>query len=321
MKIKALIVLLAVCMIAGSLVGCSGKSYANHEKDYILLGAHTNLTINRSEVNKEIADRYNEAAKADKTEKTYSSSTDGVLIQDGDTANIDYEGKIDGVAFSGGTGTKYDLVIGSGTFIDGFEDGLIGATVGQKLDVKATFPKDYQETTLAGKEAVFTVTVNSIKRTTYPEYNDANVEKYTEYNTTAEYEESITEEIKKDLAWENYYNACKVIKYPEKELTDYYDNMVEIYTQNAASIGIDLSTYASWMGYSNIKSFFTYLASSAKSQVKRELILYALAEKLEWAPLDEAGLEAETERLWKKYSEEEGYEGDLKQFKKVDRLS
>lgn len=317
MKTRALIVLLAVCMIAVSLVGCSSPSYKNHEEDYIKLGAYTNLTINLSEVNKEIQDRYHEAADADKSEKTYTSSNDGVLIQDGDTANIDYVGKIDGTEFSGGSGTKHDLVIGSGSFIDGFEDGLIGASVGQKLDVKATFPKDYQETTLAGKEAVFSVTVNSIKRTTYPEYNDANVEKYTDYKTVKEFEDSVIEEIKKDLAWEKFYESCKVIKYPKKELKKYYNDEIDSTTEYAASMGIDLATYASlFTGYSDLNQYFAYVANNAKSYVKRDLILAAMAKELGWKPLEGAALDAEFERLWNEYKTENDYTGSLKQFKK-----
>ena len=93
-------------------------------------------------------------------------------VEEGDIVNIDYEGKIDGVAFDGGTAQGYDLTIGSGTFIDGFEDGLIGAETGETVDVNVTFPENYQGEEVAGKDAVFTVTVNSISVETLPELTD-----------------------------------------------------------------------------------------------------------------------------------------------------
>lgn len=104
------------------------------------------------------------------------------LVADGDTANIDYVGKIDGEAFEGGTGNGYDLVIGSGTFIDGFEDGVIGMKAGEVKDITVKFPDDYWNEDMAGKDAVFTVTLNSIK--TMPEFNDEWVAKYSQTEET-----------------------------------------------------------------------------------------------------------------------------------------
>ena len=91
---------------------------------------------------------------------------DGTKIANGMTVNIDYVGKIDGTAFDGGTASDYDLTIGSGTFIDGFEDQLVGHTKGETVDVKVTFPDSYASTDLAGKDAVFTVTINKVYKTT-----------------------------------------------------------------------------------------------------------------------------------------------------------
>lgn len=85
-------------------------------------------------------------------------------VEVGDTANIDFVGKIDGVAFDGGTAKGYDLVIGSGSFIPGFEEQLVGAHVGEKVNVNVTFPKDYHEAKYQGKAAVFEVTINSITK-------------------------------------------------------------------------------------------------------------------------------------------------------------
>lgn len=88
-------------------------------------------------------------------------TTEGRAVEEGDTVAIDYVGKKDGVAFEGGTGS-YDLTIGSGAFIDGFEDGLIGHTIGETVDLNLTFPEDYGSEDLAGQDVVFTVTINGI---------------------------------------------------------------------------------------------------------------------------------------------------------------
>lgn len=100
---------------------------------------------------------------------------------EGDTVNIDYVGKKDGVAFDGGTASGYDLKLGSNTFIDGFEDGLIGAVKGQKLDLDLTFPEGYPSEDLAGQAVVFEVTVNAVK--TPSELNDDLVRANTDYKT------------------------------------------------------------------------------------------------------------------------------------------
>ncbi len=94
----------------------------------------------------------------------YYTETDKTVVESGDVANIDYKGLLDGEAFDGGTAQDYDLEIGSGSFIDGFEDGLIGAEVGKEIDLNLTFPEDYGNSDLAGKAVVFQVTVNSIKQ-------------------------------------------------------------------------------------------------------------------------------------------------------------
>lgn len=107
-------------------------------------------------------------------------------VEEGDTANIDYEGKLHGEAFEGGTAKEYGSEIGSGTFIPGFEDGLVGVKIGDTVDLPLTFPENYTEE-LAGKDVVFTVTVNSVKR--MPELTDDLVNQITdgEYTDVASY--------------------------------------------------------------------------------------------------------------------------------------
>ncbi|MBR2460684.1 MAG: FKBP-type peptidyl-prolyl cis-trans isomerase [Clostridia bacterium] len=322
MKTKALSFVLAMCMLVTVFAGCSKGPYDYKFDEYIKLGNYNGVTIDLSDIREEIKSQFETAAKDAVETKTYSKKEEGIAVEKGDVANIDYVGKVDGKEFEGGKDKGYDLTIGSGTFIDGFEDGLIGAAVGETLDVKVTFPENYgaEGTTqgaLNGKEAVFTVTVNSIKRSVYPVYNDKNVETYTDYKTVAEFEESIRENIEKNLFWEKFYEDCKIVKYPEKELRKYYDEMVESYTASAASLGVTLTSYVvSYMGYSNISTFFSYLASVAQSQVKQELIVYSMLDALPILNLTEKEYNEKAEQLWKDYCEDEQYTGDYKQFLK-----
>ena len=124
-------------------------------EEYVTLNDYANMTI--------------EVAKSEVTDDDIKNIIDSELmyatkgkVKTGDTVNIDYVGKKDGVAFAGGTASGYELEIGSGTFIDGFEDGLIGVSVGDTVDLNLTFPENYGSAELAGKDVVFTVTVNSI---------------------------------------------------------------------------------------------------------------------------------------------------------------
>ncbi|MBQ9116733.1 MAG: FKBP-type peptidyl-prolyl cis-trans isomerase, partial [Clostridia bacterium] len=322
MRTKALILVLALCMLVTSFAGCAKTPYDYNLSEYIKLGKYHGVTIDLSDINAKIKAQYEEAAKADKTTNTYSKGEEGITVEEGDVANLDSVGKVDGKEFEGGKGTKYDLTIGSGQFIDGFEDGLIGAAVGETLDINVTFPENYgkegtKQAELNGKAAVFTVTINSIKRTVYPEYNDANVEKYIKtYKTVAEFEAGVREDIEKDLLWAEFFEDTKVVKYPKKELERYYNNMVDSYTSTAASLGVDITTYASYMGYKDPATFFQYLASVCKTQVKQELIVYAMLEAEPVLKMTDKEFDVEAEALWKDYVEAESYDGDFEQFLK-----
>lgn len=319
MKTKALLLLLVACMLVTALVGCSSQPYNYDLSKYLKLGNYQDITIQESDIVSGIKDEYQTASKTDAKDTTYKSDTEGVdniLVEEGDTVNIDYEGKIDGVKFDGGTASGSDLTIGSGKFIDGFEDGLIDGKVGETIEVEATFHENYGKDELNGKTAIFTVKINSIKRTTYPEYNDENVKKYTDYETVAAFEEKTRETVVKNLLWEKLYEDSKVIKYPEKELKEYYNNYVDSYTSTAATLGVSIETYAKYMGYTKVSDFFAYLASYAQSQVKQELILYSMLEAVPILKLSNSSYEIKAYELWEKYCTENDYEGTYKTFQK-----
>ena len=163
-------------------------------EDCLVLGNYKGLELSKvtTEVTDEEVDSYIKSL-ATPEELTDDSAT----VQDGDTVNIDYVGKIDGQEFDGGSAQGSALTIGSNTFIDGFEDGLIGMKKGETRDLNLTFPEDYGNTDVAGKAVVFTVTVNSISRT--PEQDDAWVQSYTsgEYTTMDDYRAYMKETLQK----------------------------------------------------------------------------------------------------------------------------
>ena len=319
MKKRSIAVLLLVCTLFVTFAGCSSKLY-DYDKyaDLIRLASPDGVEIFLSEINDGIVDTYRGSVKKDDIkETTYQSANDKILIERSDKVNINYVGKIDGVEFEGGSATKYDLTIGSNSFIDGFEDGLIGYTVGDKPVLNLRFPDDYHNEKYSGKDVEFTVTINSITRNAYPEYNDENVKKYTEYDTVEKFEEATRKETIENLLWQEYFKLCKVIKYPKKELTMYYENSVNSVTQNAAMFGMTLSSFvSSYYGYSDMKSFYQYIATQAQSSVKQELMILAFIESKPELKFTEEQYEQKVKELYDEYVAENSYTESLKHFKK-----
>lgn len=268
---------------------------------YITLGEYAGLiTLKESDYTvseEEIQDVINEYRESYGTTEEVEDRT----VQKGDIVNIDYVGRINGVKFVGGTSQDYDLEIGSGTFIDGFEDGLIGAAIDQTLEVKATFPENYtNDTELAGKEAVFTVTVNSIMVPVPAEYNDELVKKISseQYTTTAEFEAALKSELTLSKAAEVLdtfvEELIKKSEFTEKmdELAEEkYNEMVEYYESYASLYGYTLEKFATAMGFSSEEVFRETVKSDAVTEVKKYLTVYAYGEAIGFSITDEQVLE------------------------------
>ena len=222
-------------------------------------------------------------------------------VEEGDIVNIDYEGKIDGVAFDGGTAQGYDLTIGSGTFIDGFEDGLIGAETGETVDVNVTFPENYQGEEVAGKDAVFTVTVNSISVETLPELTDEFVQGLdVGVNTVEEYrqyaydllmeEEQATHDSNAEIAVLEAVMAGSQIQDPPEDMTNrYYNRIIDNMTYYASLYGYDLETFLSLQGTSEDE-----IRESAAQAGQEIIVMQAIAEAEGLSVTDEE-LDAEIE--------------------------
>ena len=204
----------------------------------------------------------------------------------GDTANIDYKGTVDGVAFDGGAAEKYDLRLGSGSFIPGFEDQIVGHKIGDEFDVKVTFPADYHAKELAGKEAVFACKLNAIKATELPALDDEFAKDVSEFDTLDEYKADVRANIQKrkeqsaDVAFENALSEKLVdlvkADIPEPMFVAETENYVRDYDTRLRQQGLDLKTYFKYTGQT-LDDLRKQMRPMAEKQVKVRLALETIA--------------------------------------------
>ncbi len=281
--------------------------------DYVTLGQYKGLTVVREpfEVTEEEID------EEIQLELQYSDALETVtegVVQEGDIANIDYEGKKDGVAFDGGTDEGFDLTIGSHMFIDGFEDGLIGVAVGDTVDLPLTFPENYGSEELAGADVVFTVTVNEIKRV--PELTDEVASTVTdgEYNDVASYRESVRAQLEATREQEletivmsdlmtQIANTCEITGYPQ-EMIDYNVALMEQYYRSMAQMySMEFEDFLSTYLEMTLEQFQSEAVLACQEMMQQELYLKAIAEA-EGIELTDEEYIAGTER----YAQQYGYE-------------
>ncbi|MCD7954969.1 MAG: trigger factor [Lachnospiraceae bacterium] len=256
--------------------------------DYVVLGEYKGIVVQMEELG-EVTDEDVLAEAEDLI--SYSDAVEWVTegtVQDGDTVDITYVGTIDGEEFDGGSG-DYELEIGSGSFIDGFEEGLIGVEVGETVDLDLTFPEDYYYTELAGQDVVFTVTVNSLM--SVPELSDDVVNTATEgeYTDVDSYLEYIRSYLEEDLqsSWddevltaiyEQLAATSEITGYPQ-ELLDYSVNeWVEYYEYYASIFSMELEDMVESYFGMTMDEFNEELEAAVQLNVQQELILKAVAE-------------------------------------------
>jgi trigger factor len=260
--------------------------------DYITLGEYKglNLTYTKLEVtDADIDSAIKTELEGNATEETITDRA----IQNGDIANIDYEGLKDGVAFEGGTAQAYDLTIGAGQFIPGFEDGLIGAKVGDDVALDITFPADYSSPELAGQAVVFNVKVNSIKVSVVPELTEDYVKNNTDYADIAAYKEGKRKELiaANDETMRNekiknlitaIVDSSTISSYPQSVVDYYAFEMESYYLQYAAMFGYELADFLAANGMTE-ESFATEKKAYAEDRTAQELVLNSIikAEKME----------------------------------------
>lgn len=307
------------------LTGCGASSGTSILKDikverYVTLGDYQNLTVqvDAAEVDAQdwasfVSQLYNSNVTAD---------NGGIVdraVETGDTVNIDYVGKKDDVAFSGGTASGTDLTIGSGQFISGFEDGLIGVMPGETVDLNLTFPESYKNEELAGEDVVFTVTVNFIQPTEmsdevvagFGNANYSNVEELNQYAYDYLYSfalSSYENDVENSLI-EELLNTSTFKELPEELLERYRASIETSVTESAAAYGLDVSTYTYYL-YGMDEE--TFLDTYAERYTRQGLAFQAIA--------NAEGLNLSDEELDQKlqdyatqagYSSVEAFTGDL----------
>lgn len=278
------------------------KSNAETYKTYISLPEYKGLSVSVDSEQKEVTD-------SDVTDYinnlisqygTTESVTEGVTAN-GDTISLDYSGLLDGTAFSGGTATDVSYTIGSGKFIDDLDKGLVGLTVGEEYDIPCKFPDNYSSSDLAGKDVIFKVTVNSIKKTTLPELTDdwvasnassLNVEATTVEGLKSYVKDYLETQAKTNYDSSKYQAAWKAISeqintdkgYPEAELNSLIDtlksNVQSEYNQYGSYYGIsDFTSYLSQVyGFDSEDAFNDYAKEYAQSYLVEKMAVTIIAE-------------------------------------------
>ena len=281
-------------------------------KPEVKLGAYKDLEVS-VEVSKEVTDEdVDKDIEATQKKNARLITVDDRAIENGDIAVIDFEGFVDDVAFEGGKGEDYELEIGSGTFIPGFEEQLVGAETDADVDVKVTFPEEYHAENLAGKDAVFKVKVKEIKKRELPELDDDFASEVSEFDTMDEFRADVRkklEEAAENKAKVETENAVidKVIENAEFDLPDamvetQIDNSVRDFAQRLSYQGMNLDMYMQYTGMT-MDALRAQFAEQAKKQLSGSLVLEAIqkAEGIEAGPEE---VELELVDMSKKYNME-----------------
>lgn len=233
-------------------------------------------------------------------------------VKDGDITTLDFEGFVDGEAFDGGKGENYPLTIGSGAFIPGFEEQLVGAEIGKEVEVKVTFPEDYQAENLQGKEAVFKCTIKEIKEKELPELDDEFASEVSEFETMAEYRESVKKNLseKKEKDAKNAKEEAAVqavveeseMEIPEPMLESQQRQMVDEFAQRITMQGLSMEQYFQFTG-TNYQKMVEQVKPQALERIKSRLVLEAVV-KAENIEVTEEDYEKELETMAEVYQME-----------------
>ena len=255
-------------------------------KPEVTLGEYKGVTVEKAETTVS-AKEVNEKLAAELEKNARVVDVDREIKKD-DIANIDFVGSVDGVEFEGGKGEDYPLTIGSGTFIPGFEDQLIGHKAGETVDVKVTFPENYGAKDLAGKEALFVTTIKTVKEKQVPAADDEFASEVSEFDTLDEYKKdlkkTLKEEKEKAATTTNERNViAKVVEnasveIPAPMLEAQLDNMLYDYQTRLAQQGIPMDQYIKITGQT-VEQIKDQMKESAEKNLKTSLVIEAIMEK------------------------------------------
>jgi len=222
-------------------------------------------------------------------------------VQEGDILTIDFAGFVDGDQFPGGTAEDQTLEIGAGQFIPGFEEGLVGKSKGEEVDVEVTFPEEYHEESLKGKPAVFKVTIKEIKVKELPELDDEFAKDVSEFDTIEEYKNNLKEELAKSL---------------ENQERIETENEIKDFEYRVKNQGFELDQYLELTG-TTMSDLELNFRPMAEKRVKADLVLEAIAEA-EGVQVTDEDLDAELEKMADQYNQVENKDNFIEQMKKGD---
>ncbi|MEE1305547.1 MAG: trigger factor [Agathobacter sp.] len=287
-------------------------------KPEVTLGKYEGVTVTKIDTSvsdEEVA----EALEKERNNNSRSVSVTDRPVAEGDTAVIDFEGFVDGVAFEGGKGENHPLEIGSHSFIDTFEDQLVGKNLGDEVEVNVTFPEQYQAADLAGKPALFKVKINEIKAKELPELDDEFAQDVSEFDTLAEYKEDLKKRLqeqkeveakktKEDEAIQKIIDKSKM-DIPEAMLATQCESMVNEFAQRIAQSGLSLEQYLQFSGMT-MDALMDQVKPEAMKRIQSSLVLEAIAKEQNIEVSDE-DVDAEIEKMAAAY----GMEADkLKEY-------
>ena len=280
-------------------------------KPEVKLGKYKGIKVEKADVtvtDEEVAEELDKV----KEQNARLVAADDKAVEDGDQTTIDFEGFVDGVAFEGGKGEDYPLTIGSHSFIDTFEEQLIGKKVGEEVEVNVTFPENYQAKELAGKPAMFKVTIKEIKVKEYPELDDDFAQDVSEFDTLDEYKEDIkknlTEKKEKEAEAEKESKVIEAIlndaemDIPEKMVEAQAEQMLEEFAQNIAMQGISFEQYLQFTG-ATVDQMKEQVKPQAQARVESSLVLEAVV-KAENIEATEEEVEEEIKEMAGRYNME-----------------
>ena len=280
-------------------------------KPEVTLGEYKGVQIEKAPV--EVLDAEIEAEITKEREANSRMITvDDRAVQDGDVISLDFEGFVDGVAFEGGKGENYDLTIGSGQFIPGFEEQLVGANLDEDMEVNVTFPENYQAENLAGKAAVFKCRVNAIKVKELPEVDDEFAQDVSDFDTLDEYKADIKDrlfkekeeeakKVKEDAVIEKIIEGAQM-EIPDAMIDFQAEQFMDDFAQRLRMQGLSIEQYFQMTGMTE-EGYKEQMKPRALKNIQSRLVLEAVAQE-EKVEVTEEDLEAEMAKMAEMYGME-----------------
>lgn len=257
-------------------------------KPEVKLGEYKNLKVEKKEVNITDEDVDAHIKKIRERHGKLLEAPEGAAVADGDLTTLDFKGFVDDAPFEGGEGKDYPLQIGSGSFIPGFEEQLIGAKIGEERDVNVTFPEDYHSENLAGKKALFKCTIRSIRQRELPELNDEFVEKVSVFKTVDEFKADVKKHLE-EATEQNYTNERRAaaikqatdnitVDVPPVMVEDRINQMINELAMRLEHQGMSLEKYLSY-AKTDINHLRDEYKKTAEENVRTDLMLEAVAKE------------------------------------------